>query len=1212
VNTGPSSAVSKYLSALFQSGTPAALSDGELLEQFITRLGGHDETVELAFAALLARHGPMVLRVCRAVLGDRHEVEDAFQATFLILAVRAQSIRRQGSVASWLHGVALRVSAAERARAMRRRLHERRSAVMTAYTTEETARNSVLDNDLANVIQEEIGRLPEKYRAVVVLCYLEGMTHEMAAAHLGWPVGSVHSRLAWARVRLRARLARRGLAPTTVPFDGSGPATDPEPAASPYIVPAALAAAATRGALSTGRGKGALAGIVSAESVALMEGVVKSMTTVKLTIMTAAVVLAGLITAGAGVLAYSPPRPNDPLLAIAPEDHVRQSPAAAPAAVPPIAQNPPRPDRATPPKDRGPLVIQAEVVDSQGQILPGVDINVAISYLKQSEDWQRVTERAVSDHDGRIRSEFPRESADGTAISVDIWAHQPGRAIAMADFGVLRVATPPVTRLALEQPVKRTITVLGADDRPIEGLRLVPRAVGQRGGRSATEVPDELVERLTVTTDAKGVAILPYLPQGMEPLRVQVAGAGIAMHTLSLNDFPQTKTLRIGRTGRLVGIVRGESGQPLADVSVVVCTPARTPSGRSERRPEMIRFDAQPLTTGRQGAFQTPSTLLNGSRYRVSIRQDGFAPFVSDWVTLGGDRTPVPPIRLRALRHVAGQVLDRQGRPVGGARVFLRPGEPSTVTDVQGRFDLRNVLPGKTFVLVQQPGFRFQGWPVDPATLAGELQLTLVRMNEVPDREMTALAEPIPLDEARALAARVLEPYLQKVLEKGAEMYRPPVLEALSTFNLDRAIELFKRGMLEDEPSSNILRENLSRVMAESDPAGAEAVFEAISDATQRARGLLTLSGALPASKRAQKRQFLEKVAPLVRGMPDSVKVTQIAAIAEAWLDLGEVERAKQLLLESLERSDALPDSLRSGRFLAQLSRLEPELALARIQKIADPRLRDSSFENAAMVLAIAHPAEAERFFNLSEGRATGLITLPLSLCRRLARVDPPRARRVAASLSSPGGRVCAWAYVALGLVEQDRPAALAALDDAIAAIDQLRELGPGLEPGVNQSDVLVMYPTNPAALILPLVERIAPERLAEFFWRAVALHSQFDVNREDRLRTSYIGKECMLLARYDRDVANVLFEPMDSYLRSLTLKTSESRGFTASAIVAKACLDPQAAVALVDALPAAEGLGQSEPANRARIYLAEALGQPPEKRWVARLRRLYELPFDD
>src|SRR5262245_31700895 len=100
-------AVPKYLSDLFRDGTPAALEDAELLDRFAARQAEADEGAEMAFATLLARHGPMVLRVCRATLGDRHEVEDAFQATFLVLAVRARSIRRPGSVASWLHGVAM-------------------------------------------------------------------------------------------------------------------------------------------------------------------------------------------------------------------------------------------------------------------------------------------------------------------------------------------------------------------------------------------------------------------------------------------------------------------------------------------------------------------------------------------------------------------------------------------------------------------------------------------------------------------------------------------------------------------------------------------------------------------------------------------------------------------------------------------------------------------------------------------------------------------------------------------------------------------------------------------------------------------------------------------------------------------------------------------------------------------------------------------------
>ena len=178
-------------------------------------------------------------------------------------------------------------------------------------------------------------------------------------------------------------------------------------------------------------------------------------------------------------------------------------------------------------------------------------------------------------------------------------------------------------------------------------------------------------------------------------------------------------------------MVRGENGQPLAGIPVAVWS---RPSGRSSpgvlsriSPPEMIRFDSQPLITGPQGAFQTSSTLLNGSTYRVSVRQDGFAPFISDSVTLDGERTTFPAIRLRPLRKLTGQVHDRHGRPIAGARVFLPAGGPSSVADARGRFNLRDVLPDKTFVLVQQPGFRIQGWPVDPATRAGELGLTLVR-----------------------------------------------------------------------------------------------------------------------------------------------------------------------------------------------------------------------------------------------------------------------------------------------------------------------------------------------------------------------------------------------------------------------------------------------------------------------------------------------------
>jgi hypothetical protein len=159
-------------------------------------------------------------------------------------------------------------------------------------------------------------------------------------------------------------------------------------------------------------------------------------------------------------------------------------------------------------------------------------------------------------------------------------------------------------------------------------------------------------------------------------------------------------------------------------------------------------------------------------------------------------------------------------------------------------------------------------------------------------------------------------------------------------------------------------------------------------------------------------------------------------------------------------------------------------------------------------------------------------------------------------------------------------------------------------------SGIRLMPPTNPAAFILPIVERIAPERLAEVFWRAVALHPRIETDREDLLQTSNIGFECMLLARYDRDVAAALFEPMDSLLQAPAARQAE-HAFINNAIRAKLCIDPRAAVARIEALNPPGDINRSNPAYMARLMLAELLGQTPEIRWM-RLWRSMGTQLDD
>ena len=170
-------------------------------------LGG--EAAEMAFSALVERHGPMVLRVCRSILRDEHDAQDAFQATFLVLVDRAGSVRDRSSVGSWLHGVALRVAACARGSVVRRRVHERRAADLTADGFHPRG----VEPDLAPALHEELARLPERYRVPIVLCYMEGLACEEAAQRMRLPVGTVKSRLARGRDRLRDRLIRRGLAP---------------------------------------------------------------------------------------------------------------------------------------------------------------------------------------------------------------------------------------------------------------------------------------------------------------------------------------------------------------------------------------------------------------------------------------------------------------------------------------------------------------------------------------------------------------------------------------------------------------------------------------------------------------------------------------------------------------------------------------------------------------------------------------------------------------------------------------------------------------------------------------------------------------------------------------------------------------------------------------------------------------------------------------
>jgi RNA polymerase sigma factor (sigma-70 family) len=269
-------------------------TDEELLERFVAR------QEEAAFAALVQRHGPMVLGVCRHLLINTHNVEDAFQAVFLVLVSKAASIRSRTLLAGWLYRVAYRVAMRARVHAARR--HEREVRGVETMAAEPDA--EVIDPQLRPLLHEELNRLPEKYRAPLVLCYLQGKTHEEAARQLAWPIGTIKGRLARARDLLRPRLARRGLTLSTAALASVLTLKSASASVPPTLMNSTLKAASLVAA-----GQTAAAGMVSVQAAALSQGVLRSMFLTKLT--AACAVLFGVAAIGASTALLAHPKPKE-------------------------------------------------------------------------------------------------------------------------------------------------------------------------------------------------------------------------------------------------------------------------------------------------------------------------------------------------------------------------------------------------------------------------------------------------------------------------------------------------------------------------------------------------------------------------------------------------------------------------------------------------------------------------------------------------------------------------------------------------------------------------------------------------------------------------------------------------------------------------------------------------------------------------------------
>jgi RNA polymerase sigma factor (sigma-70 family) len=418
--------------------------DGELLERYVARRD------EAAFVLLLRRHGPMVLGVCRRIQGNLHDAEDAFQATFLLLARNAGSIRKQESVGSWLHAVAQRLALAAREQGARRQARERRAADMRK--TPEVPDRAW--QELEATLDEALRQVPETYRAPLLLCYLQGKTQEEAARQLGCPLGTVRSRLARGRSRLKAVLERRG-----VRLSAAALAVAAAAGGATAAVPAPLLRATARAALEYGAGRAATA-LVSGRAATLVEGGLKAMTAANVRIATMIVLALGALGTGAGILA----------------SHVVAGPGEAPAqARPPAASAPAEGSTSPPAAAHSPAGIEL-----RGRVLGGDSKPVAGAELfapKPDRDETapgntvRMERVGAADANGRFQV---RLSAPARRRSYLV-AHAAGLGVDWLELVEDRLPDEVTFRLPKDVPI--TGRVVSTEGKPVAGASVSAVAV---------------------------------------------------------------------------------------------------------------------------------------------------------------------------------------------------------------------------------------------------------------------------------------------------------------------------------------------------------------------------------------------------------------------------------------------------------------------------------------------------------------------------------------------------------------------------------------------------------------------------------------------------------------------------------------------------------------------------------------------------------------
>jgi RNA polymerase sigma factor (sigma-70 family) len=425
------------LEQLFRYGTVAALSDAQLLEQFVT---GDEDSAEIAFEVIVERHGAMVLRVCRLVVRDLHAAEDAFQATFLVLARRARAIRSPELLANWLHGVALRTAQKVRSVRGRQRVLDRVVASQLSVTVAQVTGHGASE-DLTQALHEEINRLPRPYRAAVVVCYLEGASQAQAARQLNLTETTIRGRLVRARTLLKRRLGGRGMSPfggLITPGVIAG--------AFPQRVPVAIAQTTVRAALLFAKRGVAIPCISSTSAQSIALGVLSAMQFSHLKSIVAMVMVLDVMVRGAAMIAQPVARAQEPGGSPGILD-ISLPPSASPEASYPAAfPNPSlgqQSEQKSSPRAKSGNIDPDLVKLVHGQIIRTVPVSKDCMVLAYLPEWNfgNVDNIGIGNNDGGVRTLLNWPDIPPAEVA------SPERKFLLALFSRKTISHPPASKI---------------------------------------------------------------------------------------------------------------------------------------------------------------------------------------------------------------------------------------------------------------------------------------------------------------------------------------------------------------------------------------------------------------------------------------------------------------------------------------------------------------------------------------------------------------------------------------------------------------------------------------------------------------------------------------------------------------------------------------------------------------------------------------------